>query len=107
MGPCAPPAPAHERRAPTIRAALLPTGSGPAPTRLLSYDAVTVEGRRHDLVVEPRRRADPQENQCQWRTGESTKKRIQVSAAQDEGMGPMVSIEHSLMDTRESPSSIL
>ena len=42
MGPGAPPAPAQERRAPTIGAALLPTGSGPAPTRLLSYDAVTV-----------------------------------------------------------------
>ena len=43
MGPGAPPAPAQERRAPTIGAAMLPTGSGPAPTRLLlSYDAVTV-----------------------------------------------------------------
>ena len=42
MGPGAPPAPAQERRAPTIGAALLPTCSGPAPTRLLSYDAVTV-----------------------------------------------------------------
>ena len=39
MGTGAPPAPAQERRAPTIGAALLPTGSGPAPTRLLSYDA--------------------------------------------------------------------
>ena len=43
MSPGAPPAPAQERRAPTIQmsigAALLPTGSGPAPTRLLSYDA--------------------------------------------------------------------
>ena len=47
MGPCAPPARGAagavgagrrwrgERRAPTIGAALLPTGSGPAPTRLL------------------------------------------------------------------------
>ena len=42
MGPGAPPAPAQERRAPTIGAALLPTGSGPAWTRLLSYYAVTV-----------------------------------------------------------------
>ena len=42
MGPGAPPAPAQERRAPTIGAALLPIGSGPAPTRLLSYDAVMV-----------------------------------------------------------------
>ena len=36
----APPAPAQERRAPTIGSALRPTGSGPAPTRLLSYDMV-------------------------------------------------------------------
>ena len=41
-GPAALPAPAQERRAPTIGAALLPTGSGPALTRLLSYDAVAV-----------------------------------------------------------------
>ena len=33
----APPATAQERRAPTIRAALRPTGSGPAQTLLLSY----------------------------------------------------------------------
>ena len=79
MGPGAPPAPAQERRAPTIGAAMLPTGSGPAPTRLLSYD------------------------QCQWRTGESTKKCIQDSAAQDEGTGSLASIEHSLMNTKESP----
>ena len=40
MGPGAPQT--QERRAPTFGPALLPTGSGPAPTRLLSYDAVTV-----------------------------------------------------------------
>ena len=85
MGPGAPQAPAQERRAPTIGAALLPTSSGPAPTLLLSYNEAT---RRHDLVVEPRWRAYLQENQCQSRTCESTKKRIQVSAAQDEGTGP-------------------
>ena len=102
-------APAQERRAPTIGAALLQTGSGPALTRLLSYNAL----RRHDLVVEPRRRAYQQENQCQRRTGKSTKKRI--SAAQDEGMGPLVSIrafsdryqgesiEHSLMAPPTAP----
>ena len=42
MGPGAPPAQAQWRRAPTIGAALLPTASGPAPMRLLSYDAVMV-----------------------------------------------------------------
>ena len=38
----APQAPAQERRAPTVGAALLPTGSGLAPTRLLLYNTVTV-----------------------------------------------------------------
>ena len=42
MVPGAPPAQAQERRAPTNGAALLQTGSGPALTRLLSYDAVMV-----------------------------------------------------------------
>ena len=35
-------APAQEHRVPTIGPALLPTGSGQAPTRLLSHDAETV-----------------------------------------------------------------
>ena len=32
---------------------------------------------------------------------------ISISQTQDEGTGPLASIEHSLMDTRESPSRIL
>ena len=95
----------QERRAPTIGPALLPTGSGPAPTRLLSYDAVTV-GRAQ---TRPCRGATtegvPARKLMSVATGESTKNRI--STAQDEGMGPLVSIEHSLMDTRGRPWSIL
>ena len=43
MGPAGDGPGAHaRRRAPTIRAALRPTGSGPAQTLLLSYDVVAV-----------------------------------------------------------------
>ena len=43
MGPaCDGPGAQARRRAPTIRAALRPTGSGPAQTLLLSYDGVAV-----------------------------------------------------------------
>ena len=93
---------------PTIGPALLPTGSGQAPTRLLSHDAETV-GRAQTrpcrgaategvLARQPVLVAYLQE--CQKR----------ISTAQDEGMGPLVSIrafsdgyqgesiEHSLMD---------
>ena len=95
MGPCAPPAPAQEHRAPTIGAALLPTGSGQAPTRLLSYDAVKV-GRA-------------QTRPCRGATTEGAPARKSMSvayrreykkaySAQDEGMAPLMSIEHSLMD---------
>ena len=38
-------------------------------------------------------------------TKRNSEKRI--SGAQDKGMGPLASIEHSRMDSRESPSSIL
>ena len=57
----APLAPAQERRALNIGAALPPTGSGPAqPSEVLSYE------RSHDLVVELRRRAYRQENQKEY-----------------------------------------
>ena len=110
-------APAQEHRVPTIGPALLPTGSGQAPTRLLSHDAETV-GRAQTrpcrgaategvLARQPVLVAYLQE--CQKR----------ISTAQDEGLGPLVSIravsdgyqgasiEHSQMETRESPSSML
>ena len=89
MGPSAPPAQAQERRAPTIGEALLPSGSGSAPTRLLSYDAVTV-GRA-------------QTRPCRGATTEGVPARKSMSVAywredkkayssyrsKDEGMGPL------------------
>ena len=119
MGPGALPAPAQERRAPTIGAALLPTGSGPALTRLLSYEAVVV-GRA-------------QTQSCRGATTEGVPARKSMSVAyrreykkadssfRSTGRGngatgvhrafsdgdQRASIEHSLMDTRECPSSIL
>ena len=68
MGPGAPPAQAQERRAPTNGAALLQTGSGPALTRLLSYDAVMV-GRA-------------QTRQCRGATTEGVPAIINVSGEQ-------------------------
>ena len=102
-------------------AALLPTCSGPATTRLLSYDAVMV-GRAQKrpcrgAATEGVPARKPMSAEYHQLGSKSTKKRI--SAARDEGMGPLVSIrafsdgyhgasiEHSQMDTRESPSSIL
>ena len=89
-------APAQERRAPTIGAALLPTCSGPATTRLLSYDAVMV-GRA-------------QKRPCRGAATEGVPARkmgplVSIRAFSDGYHGE--SIEHSQMDTRESPSSIL
>ena len=116
MGPGAPPAPARERRAPTIGAALLPTCSGPAPTRLLSYNAVTVgraqtrpcrgattEGvpARKSMSVAYRR--EYQKAYSSFRsTGRGNGATGVHRAFSNENQG--ASIKHSLMDTRESPS---
>ena len=98
-------APAQEHRVPTIGPALLPTGSGQAPTRLLSHDAETVvraqarpcrgaatEGvlaRKPMLVayLQSAKSVFPQHRTREW--------------------GHWCPSEHSLMDTRGRPLSIL
>ena len=88
----APQAPAQKRRAPTIGPALLPTCSGPAPTRLLSYDAVT-RGRTgkktnvSSVLARVPKSIFPQHRTREW--------------------GHWCPSEHSLIDTRGRPSSIL
>ena len=117
MGPGAPPAPAQERRAPTLGAALLPTGSGPAPTRLLSYDAVMV-GRAQ---TRPCRGSMTEGVQARKSMSVAYRREYKKAYFRSTGRGngatgvhrafsdgyQGASIEHSLMDTRESPSSIL
>ena len=109
----APQAPAKERRAPTIGAALRPTGSGTAPTRLLSYDAVAV-GRAQTRACRgaatdgiQARKAMSAANRQEYRkayfrsTGRGNGATGVHQACSDGYQGE--SIEHSLMNTRESP----
>ena len=111
----APPAMAQERRAlaPTISAALRPTGSGPAQTLLLSYDVVAV-GRAQTrpchgaategvLARKPMSAAYRQENQKAyiWSTGRGNRvtsvHQTQMIRAFSDGY-QRASIEHFLMD---------
>ena len=117
MGPGAPPAQAQEHRAPTIGAALLPTGSGPGPMRLLSYNAVTV-GRAQ---TRPCRGATtegvPARKSMSVAYGQEYQKAYFNSTGRGNGATGVhqassdryqaESIERSRMDTGESPSSIL
>ena len=119
MGPGAPPAPAQERRTPTIGAALLPTGSGLAPTRVLSYNAVTVgqaqtrpcRGATTEGV--PARKSM---SGAYWREYKKAFSSFRSTGRGDEATGVHrafsdgykgASIEYSLMYTMESPSSIV
>ena len=121
MGPGAPPAPAQERRSPTIGAALLPTDSGPAPTRLLSYNAVTVgraqtrpcrgattEGvpSRKSMSVAYRREYRDKKAYSSFRSTGRGNGATGVHRASSDGYQG-ASIKHSLIYARESPSSIL
>ena len=101
----APPAQAQERRAPTIGEALLPTGSGPASTCLLSYDTAVMVGRA-------------QTRPCRGAATEGGKKtnvsgvpaRVPKSVFpqhRTREWGHWCPSEHSLMNTRGRPSSIL
>ena len=104
MGPGTPPAPAQE-----------PTGSGPAPTRLLSYNAVMV-GRAQTRIC---RRATTEGVQARKSMSVAYRREYQKAyssfCSTGRGIGATgvhrafsdgyqgASIEHSLMDTRESP----
>ena len=87
-----PPVPAQECRAPTIRAALLLTGSGPTPMLLLQYHAVAV-GRR-GAQTRPCRGAATEGVQARKPMSAAYRQENQkrISGAQGEGMGPLVSI---------------
>ena len=104
-----------EHRAPTIGAALLLTCSGPAPTRLLSYNAVTVgleqsrpcrgattEGvqARKSMSVEYLR--EYKKAYSSFRSTGRGNGATGVHRAISDGYQG-ASIEHSLMDTRERP----